>query len=161
MSTEIAAIAKKYMSNPLEITIGTKNSSAENISHAYYIVHAKDKYKVLKRIADSEPYIYAIVFCRTRRDTQEVASKLINDGYDADALHGDLSQAQRDNVMQKFRSRNIRLLVATDVQPGDWMSMILLMLLISAFLTIRKFIPTGAEEQEGQGKMEYPFHSFT
>ncbi|MGA1978659.1 MAG: DEAD/DEAH box helicase [Bacteroidales bacterium] len=115
MSTEIAAIAKKYMSNPLEITIGTKNSSAENISHAYYIVHAKDKYKVLKRIADSEPDIYAIVFCRTRRDTQEVASKLINDGYDADALHGDLSQAQRDNVMQKFRSRNISLLVATDV----------------------------------------------
>jgi ATP-dependent RNA helicase DeaD len=115
MSSEIAAIAKKYMDNPVEITIGTKNSSAENISHAYYIVHAKDKYKVLKRIADSEPDIYAIVFCRTRKDTQEVASKLINDGYNADALHGDLSQSQRDTVMQKFRSRNISLLVATDV----------------------------------------------
>jgi ATP-dependent RNA helicase DeaD len=115
MSSEIAIIAKKYMDNPVEITIGTKNSSAENISHAYYIVHAKDKYKVLKRIADSEPDIYAIVFCRTRKDTQEVASKLINDGYNADTLHGDLSQAQRDTVMQKFRSRNISLLVATDV----------------------------------------------
>jgi ATP-dependent RNA helicase DeaD len=115
MSSEIASIAKKYMNNPVEITIGTKNSSAENVSHAYYIVHAKDKYKVLKRIADSEPDIYAIVFCRTRRETQEVASKLINDDYNADALHGDLSQSQRDAVMQKFRSRNLRLLVATDV----------------------------------------------
>lgn len=115
MSSEIAIIAKKYMDNPVEIIIGTKNSSAENISHAYYIVHARDKYKVLKRIADSEPGIYAIVFCRTRKDTQEVASKLINDGYNADALHGDLSQPQRDTVMQKFRSGNISLLVATDV----------------------------------------------
>jgi ATP-dependent RNA helicase DeaD len=115
MSSEIASIARKYMNNPIEITIGTKNSSAENISHAYYIIHAKDKYKVLKRITDSEPDIYAIVFCRTRKETQEVASKLINDGYNADSLHGDLSQAQRDTVMQKFRSRNLRLLVATDV----------------------------------------------
>jgi ATP-dependent RNA helicase DeaD len=115
MSVEIAAIARKYMRNPAEITIGTKNSSAENVSHAYYIVHAKDKYKVLKRIADSEPDIYAIVFCRTRNETQDIASKLINDGYNADALHGDLSQAQRDAVMQKFRVRNLRLLVATDV----------------------------------------------
>jgi ATP-dependent RNA helicase DeaD len=115
MSSEIASIAKKFMKNQVEVTIGTKNSSAENISHVYYSVHAKDKYKVLKRIADSEPDIYAIVFCRTRRETQEVASKLINDGYNADALHGDLSQVQRDSVMQKFRSRNHRLLVATDV----------------------------------------------
>ena len=115
MSGEIAAIAKKYMNNPVEITIGTKNSSAENVSHAYYIVHARDKYKVLKRIADFEPDIYAIVFCRTRKETQEVASKLINDGYNADALHGDLSQAQRDAVMQKFRLRNLHMLVATDV----------------------------------------------
>jgi ATP-dependent RNA helicase DeaD len=115
MSSEIAIIAKKYMDNPVEITIGTKNSSADNISHAYYIVYAKDKYKVLKRIVDSEPGIYALVFCRTRKDTQEVASKLINDGYNADALHGDLSQAQRDTVMQKFRSSKISLLVATDV----------------------------------------------
>jgi ATP-dependent RNA helicase DeaD len=115
MSPEIATIARKYMHDPVEITIGTKNASAENVSHAYYLVHAKDKYKVLKRIADFEPDIYGIVFCRTRKETQEVASKLINDGYNADALHGDLSQAQRDAVMQKFRIRNLQLLVATDV----------------------------------------------
>jgi ATP-dependent RNA helicase DeaD len=115
MSSEIATIARKYMDNPVEITIGAKNSSAANVSHAYYLVHAKDKYKVLKRIADFEPDIYGIVFCRTRKETQEVASKLINDGYNADALHGDLSQAQRDAVMQKFRIRNLQLLVATDV----------------------------------------------
>ena len=115
MSTEIAGIARRYMENPKEITIGTKNASAENVSHGYYLVHAKDKYKVLKRIADSEPDIYGIVFCRTRKETQEIASKLIEDGYNADALHGDLSQAQRDTVMQKFRVRNLQLLVATDV----------------------------------------------
>lgn len=115
MSSEIASIARNYMKNPAEITIGTKNSSAENVSHGYYIVHAKDKYKVLKRIADYEPDIYGIVFCRTRRETQEIATKLINDGYNADSLHGDLSQAQRDAVMQKFRSRSLHLLVATDV----------------------------------------------
>ena len=115
MSVEIASIARKYMNNPTEVTIGAKNSSAENVSHGYYLVHAKDKYKVLKRIADFEPDIYAIIFCRTRVETQEVASKLINDGYNADALHGDLTQAQRDSVMQKFRSGNIHLLVATDV----------------------------------------------
>ena len=115
MSPEIGSIARKYMNNPAEITIGTKNSSAENVSHNYYLVHARDKYKVLKRIADFEPDIYGIVFCRTRKETQEVASNLINDGYDADALHGDLSQAQRDNVMQKFRQKNLQILVATDV----------------------------------------------
>lgn len=115
MSQEISSIARKYMNNPAEILIGRKNSSAENISHNYYMVHAKDKYKVLKRIADSEPDIFAIVFCRTRKETQDVAVRLINDGYNADALHGDLSQAQRDTVMNKFRSRNLRMLVATDV----------------------------------------------
>ncbi len=115
MSTQIAAIARKYMNSPVEITVGTKNSSADNVSHLYYLMHARDKYKVLKRIADFEPDIYGIVFCRTRKETQEVASKLINDGYSADALHGDLSQSQRDTVMQKFRSRNLHLLVATDV----------------------------------------------
>ncbi len=115
MSPEIGTIAKKYMKSPVEITIGTKNASAENVSHAYYLVHAKDKYKVLKRITDFEPDIYGIVFCRTRKETQEVATKLINDGYNADALHGDLSQVQRDNVMQKFRVRTLQLLVATDV----------------------------------------------
>lgn len=115
MSKEISSIARKYMDKPVEITIGTKNSSAENVSHAYYLIHAKDKYKVLKRIADFEPDIYGIVFCRTRKETQEVASKLIDDGYNADALHGDLSQMQRDAVMQKFRIKNLQLLVATDV----------------------------------------------
>lgn len=115
MSPEIGSIARKYMNNPVEITIGTKNASAENVSHAYYLVQAKDKYKVLKRIADSEPDIYGIIFCRTRLETQEVAANLINDGYNADALHGDLSQAQRDTVMQKFRIRALQLLVATDV----------------------------------------------
>ena len=115
MSAEIASIANSYMNDPVEITIGKKNSSAENVSHVYYLVHARDKYKLLKRIADFEPDIYAIVFCRTRKETQEVASKLINDGYNADALHGDLSQAQRDTVMQKFRQRNLNMLVATDV----------------------------------------------
>jgi ATP-dependent RNA helicase DeaD len=115
MSKEISSIARKYMDNPVEITIGTRNSSADNVSHAYYLIHAKDKYKVLKRIADFEPDIYGIVFCRTRKETQEVASKLIDDGYNADALHGDLSQMQRDAVMQKFRVKNLQLLVATDV----------------------------------------------
>ena len=115
MSSEIASIARKYMNDPVEVTVGVKNSSAENVSHEYYLVHARDKYNVLKRIADYEPDIYGIVFCRTRRETQEVASMLINDGYNADSLHGDLSQAQRDSVMQKFRQRNLNLLVATDV----------------------------------------------
>jgi ATP-dependent RNA helicase DeaD len=115
MSSEIAGIAKRYMENAREITIGTKNASAENVTHGYYLVQARDKYKVLKRIADSEPDIYGIIFCRTRKETQEIASKLIEDGYNADALHGDLSQVQRDTVMQKFRVRNLQLLVATDV----------------------------------------------
>jgi len=115
MPSEIESIARKYMDQPIEVTIGTKNSSAENVSHAYYLVHAKDKYKVLKRIADFEPDIYGIVFCRTRKDTQEIATKLMNDGYNADALHGDLSQTQRDAVMNKFRAKNLQLLVATDV----------------------------------------------
>jgi ATP-dependent RNA helicase DeaD len=115
MSQEISSIARKYMKSPVEVTIGTKNSSADNVSHVYYLVHAKDKYKVLKRIADNEPDIYGIVFCRTRKETQEVASQLISDGYNADSLHGDLSQAQRDTVMQKFRSRTLSMLVATDV----------------------------------------------
>lgn len=115
MPAEIETIARKYMSNPAEVIIGKKNSSADNVSHAYYLVHARDKYKVLKRIADYEPDIYGIVFCRTRKDTQEVATKLMNDGYNADALHGDLSQVQRDSVMNKFRIRNLQLLVATDV----------------------------------------------
>ena len=115
MSPEISLIARKYMDNPSEIVLGTKNSSADNVIHNYYLVHAKDKYKVLKRIADFEPDIYAIIFCRTRKETQEIASKLLNDDYSADALHGDLSQVQRDTVMQKFRQKKLQMLVATDV----------------------------------------------
>lgn len=115
MPPEIANISKKYMDKPVEITIGVKNAGAENIKHIYYVVNQKDKYLTLKRIADYYPNIYGIVFCRTRRETQEIADKLINDGYNAESLHGDLSQSQRDLVMQKFRIKNIQLLVATDV----------------------------------------------
>ena len=115
MPPEIARIAKKYMHDPVEFVIGNRNEGAANVRHIYYMVNARDKYLALKRIADNSPNIYAIIFCRTRRDTQEIADKLIADGYNADALHGDLSQQQRDIVMRKFRDRVIRLLVATDV----------------------------------------------
>ena len=115
MPPEIARIARKYMNNPIEVTIGHKNTGAENIKHVCYTVHQKDKYLTLKRIADYYPNIYGIVFCRTRKDTQEVADNLISDGYNAEPLHGDLSQAQRDSVMSKFRSKKLNLLVATDV----------------------------------------------
>lgn len=115
MPKEISKITRKYMQEPKEITIGRKNEGSVNVKHIYYMVHAKDKYLALKRIADFNPNIYGIVFCRTRRETQEIADKLIQDGYSADSLHGDLSQAQRDYVMQKFRVRSIQLLIATDV----------------------------------------------
>lgn len=115
MPNEIASIAKKYMHNPEEIVVGSRNEGAENVRHVYYMVHARDKYLALKRVADYCPNIYGIIFCRTRRETQEVADWLISDGYNADSLHGDLSQAQRDLVMKKFREHNIQLLVATDV----------------------------------------------
>jgi len=115
MPDEISKITHKYMRNPIEVTIGSKNSGAENVKHICYVVHAKDRYLALKRIVDYVPGVYGIVFCRTRKETQEIADKLIQDGYNADALHGDLSQSQRDSVMQKFRSRNITLLIATDV----------------------------------------------
>ena len=115
MPAEIAKIAKKYMHDPEEFVVGTRNEGAENVRHIYYMVHARDKYLALKRVVDSNPNIYGIIFCRTRRDTQEIADNLLSDGYDADALHGDLSQAQRDFVMKKFRDRNLQLLVATDV----------------------------------------------
>ena len=115
MPADIAKIAKKYMHDPVEFVIGTRNEGSANVRHIYYMVNARDKYLALKRIADDNPNIYAIVFCRTRRDTQEVADNLIHDGYNADALHGDLSQQQRDIVMKKFRDRVITILVATDV----------------------------------------------
>ncbi len=115
MPREIANIAKDFMHNPVEFVAGTRNESSANVRHIYYMVKASDKYRALKRIVDYLPRIYGIVFCRTRASAQEVASMLIQDGYDADALHGDLSQAQRDAVMKKFRERNLQLLVATDV----------------------------------------------
>ena len=115
MSREVKAIAGRYMSDPVEITIGKRNAGADNVRHEYYMVHARDRYLALKRIVDNYPDNYSIIFCRTRRETHEVANKLIQDGYNADALHGDLSQAQRDQVMKKFRCKNLQLLVATDV----------------------------------------------
>jgi len=115
MPKEIVAIANSYMKNPIEVTIGKRNSGAENVEHICYLVHAKERYLALKRIVDYNPEVYGIVFCRTRAETQEVADHLIKDGYNADALHGDLSQNQRDAVMKKFRIRHLQLLVATDV----------------------------------------------
>ena len=115
MPREISSIAASYMHQPKEIIVGTKNEGNKNIRHYYYVVSARHKYLALKRIADYYPDIYGIIFCRTRRETQEIADQLIRDGYNADALHGELSQAQRDYVMQKFRIRNLQLLVATDV----------------------------------------------
>jgi ATP-dependent RNA helicase DeaD len=115
MPDRIANIAETYMNNPLEIVVGSRNSSSENVKHLCYTVSSKDKYNALKRIVDYNPNIYGIVFCRTKRETGEIAEKLIKDGYNAEALHGDLSQVQRDYVMQKFRIGNIKLLVATDV----------------------------------------------
>lgn len=115
MPQEIARITKQYMKNPREIVIGNKNEGNKNIRDIYYMVKAQDKYLALKRIADYYPNIYGIIFCRTRKETQEIADKLIQDGYNADSLHGELSQAQRDYVMQKFRIKNLQLLVATDV----------------------------------------------
>lgn len=112
---EVESIAKNYMTKPVEITSGEKNAGSENVSHEFYAVTERTRYPALKRIADLNPDIYAIIFCRTRRETQEVADNLIKDGYNADALHGDLSQAQRDSVMGKFRKKTIQILVATDV----------------------------------------------
>ena len=112
---EVESIARNYMTNPVEITSGQKNSGSVNVTHEYYSVTERTRYPALKRIADLNPDIYAIIFCRTRRETQEVADNLIKDGYSADSLHGDLSQAQRDSVMGKFRKKSIQILVATDV----------------------------------------------
>ena len=112
---EVEAIARNYMTKPVEITSGEKNQGSDNVSHEFYLVTERTRYPALKRIADLNPDIYGIIFCRTRRETQEVADNLIKDGYNADALHGDLSQAQRDSVMAKFRTKSVQLLVATDV----------------------------------------------
>jgi ATP-dependent RNA helicase DeaD len=115
MSREIESIARRFMQDPEVITIGKKNSGADNVAHNYYMVHARHRYDALKRIVDVNPNIYGIVFCRTRQETKDIADKLMGDGYNADALHGDLSQAQRDLVMGRFRSGILQLLVATDV----------------------------------------------
>ncbi|MDR6843595.1 DEAD/DEAH box helicase [Flavobacterium granuli] len=115
MPAEVARIGKQFMTEPIEITVGTKNSGSATVSHEFYLVNARDRYEALKRLADANPDIFSVVFCRTKRDTQAVAEKLIEDGYSAAALHGDLSQAQRDGVMKSFRGRQIQMLVATDV----------------------------------------------
>ncbi|MDF9798638.1 ATP-dependent RNA helicase DeaD [Catalinimonas alkaloidigena] len=115
MPKEMMAIAEKYMHQPEEISVGKRNAGADNVQHQFIPVHAKDRYEVLKRIVDINPNMYGIVFCRTRNDTREIADHLMKDGYNADALHGDLSQAQRDVVMNRFRRKNLQLLIATDV----------------------------------------------
>lgn len=115
MPKEIQRISKKYMTDPAEIAVGERNSGAKNVSHEFYMVHARDRYKALMRILDMIPNVYGIVFCRTRRDTRDIARKLSSDGYNADAIYGDLTQAQRDQVMDNFRKKHIQILVATDV----------------------------------------------
>jgi len=115
MPDEVARITKHYMVDPVRITVGKKNRGAKNIQHLNYVIHEKDRYQALKRILDYSPDIYGLVFCRTRKETQEIAEKLIKDNYDADALHGDLSQAVRDNVMSRFKSKSLQILIATDV----------------------------------------------
>ncbi|MGB5378279.1 DEAD/DEAH box helicase [Muriicola sp.] len=115
MPKEVSTIAKKFMNQPQEVTVGTKNSGVDTVQHEYYVVGGRDRYEALKRLADANPGIFSVVFCRTKRDTQRVAEKLIEDGYNAGALHGDLSQNQRDLVMNSFRKKQIQMLVATDV----------------------------------------------
>jgi len=115
MFGDLKRITKNYMSNPLEISVSKMNSGSSNVNHVYYMAHAKDRYEVLKRVVDMNPTIYAIVFCRTRQETKDVANKLMHDGYNADVLHGELSQNMRDDVMNRFRKKQIQLLVATDV----------------------------------------------
>jgi ATP-dependent RNA helicase DeaD len=115
MPAEVRRIAKKYMTDPHELTMGTKNTGNVNIEHEYYVVRARDKYAAFKRIVDFNPEIFGIVFCRTKIETQEIAESLIKDGYNADSLHGDLSQQQRDKVMKRYRERSLQLLIATDV----------------------------------------------
>ncbi|MES2110780.1 MAG: DEAD/DEAH box helicase [Bacteroidota bacterium] len=115
MPAEVRRIAKKYMTDPFELTMGTKNTGNENIEHEYYVVRARDKYAAFKRIVDFNPDIFGIVFCRTKIETQDIAEALIKDGYNADSLHGDLSQQQRDKVMKRYRERSLQLLIATDV----------------------------------------------
>lgn len=115
MPRDVESIAKNYMHDAKSLTCGSKNQGSDDVHHSYYMVRAKDCYEVLKRLVDSNPDLYGIVFCRTRQDCRDIASKLVRDGFDADSLHGELSQAQRDHVMQKFRDKSVKLLIATDV----------------------------------------------
>ncbi len=115
MPQEVRTIASRYMSNPFELTVGRKNEGAENMEHFYYVIHEKDRYQALRRILDSIPEVFGIIFCRTKMETQHVAENLAKDGYNSDSLHGDLAQAQRDKVMARYRSHNLNVLVATDV----------------------------------------------
>ncbi|MFH6769800.1 DEAD/DEAH box helicase [Gaetbulibacter aquiaggeris] len=115
MPQEVSNIAKKFMRSPVEITVGNKNESTNQVSHEYFLINSRDRYSALKRLSDANPDIFSVVFCRTKRDTQKVAEQLIEDGYSAAALHGDLSQNQRDLVMKSFRNKQIQMLVATDV----------------------------------------------
>ena len=115
MNSKVNAVTKKYMKNSLEISVASVNRAAENVDHLFYVVQARDRYEVVKRVADMNPNIYGIVFCRTRRETKEVANKLMNDHYNADTIHGDLTQNERDDVMRRFRKRQLQILVATDV----------------------------------------------
>ena len=115
MPKKVTTIIKEYMNNPVTIAVDPINTAAINVAHRYHMVQAKDRYEVVKRIADINPNIYGIVFCRTRRETKDVSNRLMVDGYNADALHGDLSQSQRDEVMNRFRKAQLQLLVATDV----------------------------------------------
>ena len=115
MPREVRNIAKKFMHDPIEVTVGSANVGSSQVSHEYYLVNARDRYAALKRLADAQPDIFSVIFCRTKRDTQKVAEQLIEDGYNAAAIHGDLSQNQRDMVMNSFRKRQIQMLVATDV----------------------------------------------
>ena len=115
MPNEVARIARQFMRKPIEITVGTRNQASSTVQHEYYVVNGRHRYQALKRLADANPDIFSVVFCRTKKDTQAVAEKLIEDGYNAAALHGDLSQNQRDLVMKSFRARQIQMLVATDV----------------------------------------------
>ena len=115
MNSKVDAVTKKYMKNSLKISVASVNRAAENVDHIFYMVQARDRYEVVKRIADMNPNIYGIVFCRTRKETKEVANKLMNDHYNADTIHGDLTQNERDDVMRRFRKRQLQILVATDV----------------------------------------------
>ena len=118
MPKEVEAILNKYMTNPVKVAVGERNSGTANVDHIYYMMAAKDRYSVLKRIIDYTPSIYGIIFCRTKLETQEIADNLIQDGYNAAALHGDLSQGMRDNVMDHFRKRSLQLLVLPQTQPA-------------------------------------------